>query len=131
MPNVEIFNKGVGYILSRPAQKRISKLFYIEETEEFSLTVQNGICVRYYSKLFPDLIEAQWNEEIYIEPIIETKHSFQDISYIKKSIELDDYVVDRYVIIFNRDFFANINLNKQRDTVEKIIRTITGLWLIE
>lgn len=128
--NLEIFCSSEGYVEAPSPRKRESKLKEINTANNFRVLLQNGRCIRFYSERFPDLIKADWNTEPYIglEDQEESVFTFGEVTYKKKSIFIDNVLVEGFEIDLGRKFFSNINLSQQMSSVSKIIRTIIGIW---
>lgn len=130
MPNIEIFNESTGYISEPKRKLRESKLKIVENSSTFDIVVQNGKCIRFKNDIFPDLIVADWNTEIYFsdETIPSEEFVYGDIKYTKQSLNMDDNTIENYSIVLGRRFFSETNLERQRNSVDKIIRMIIGIW---
>lgn len=130
MPNVELFLKSEGYIEPFPGPTRKTKLRQIHEASRFHVIIQQGSCIVFQNDIFPDLIVANWNTKLYfpLDSISATTYVYGDITYTYKTLTIDEIVMEEFDIVLGRKFFSETNLAKQRDSVEKIIRTIIKLW---
>ena len=129
---IELIAVSSGTVSLKALIRRKTKLRQIDYDVIINLSVYSSNneneCVSYECSDFPNLIEANYNRDVsYFTKF--NSYVFQDSGITSEinTSRVDNEILQKFKIIFDREFFFKINLSQYESTLRKVIRTIAGV----